>query len=309
MDLPVPDDVAEWSRDTLRELPTLDENQYIEYKRQLHVGDDDQTPDEWKRKIEREITAFANAYGGILIFGVGDEGNPFGFDPPENELDQSITRFYQNTTPTVEVDISDPIPTFDDDSENVCLAVRVHEATRKPVTTSDSAIMRRINARKEPMSREQIESLFVEHELKQQRIRKLEFEVNRFCRTADKQDMGFGRDRYEPPYKELNTAGLRDALESNTRLYTDRELRTVIDDVLDDILTVERFERDYEKNVKTITSSTTTTDTIFDSVEDLNRQFGENLDEAVNSLIYNLIKMSEIIDLDIDYDMDSRPSV
>lgn len=184
---------------------------------------------EWDRTLEREITAFANANGGIIVFGVDDDGEPTPFDPPEHEVKQSVTRLIQNTRPLADVEISDPIGPPSDDTNRIVLAIRVLEAKRKPVLTSDAAVYRRINDRKEPMSREQMESLFVEHDRKQQAVRQLEMEIDRFYETFEEPKADFGVHSEVPPnYHILNIIGLKHTLRENTHLYSDEEIQKPI---------------------------------------------------------------------------------
>lgn len=242
MDLPYPEVVGEWTWETILELPTQ-ESQYLEYKQVITPhGNSKAEQNEWRRKLEQEFTAFANASGGILVFGVTDEGEPRPFEPPEHELQQSVTQIYQNTRPLLDVEIADPIES-PGNGDRYVLPVRIREATRKPAMTSDSAIYVRINDRKEPMNREQIESLFVEHDRRQQAVRQLEMEIDQFYDTYHGQERRFSRRTDNPPnYHLLNIESLKEVLRENTHLYSDEEIRESISEVFTALRNVEDDE-------------------------------------------------------------------
>ncbi|MFD1527585.1 ATP-binding protein, partial [Halolamina salina] len=61
MELPFTTDVNAWTWDTVTSLSQHSENQYLEYKETLHPPDEIKpVQKEWQRKLEKEITAFAN---------------------------------------------------------------------------------------------------------------------------------------------------------------------------------------------------------------------------------------------------------
>jgi len=244
MELPFNTDINTWTWDTVLSLSDYDENQYLEYKETVHPPDNNESSEsEWRRKLEREITAFTNANGGILVFGIDDEGNPSPFERPDHELNQSVTRLIQNTRPLVDVDISGPIEPPTDETERVVLVVRVNEAKRKPVLTSDAAVYQRINDRKEPMGREQMEALFVEHDRRQQAVRQLEMEIDRFYDIYEGQERRFAIHSEGPPnYHLLNIESLQEVLRENTHLYTDEELKEAISSVFQALREVEDDE-------------------------------------------------------------------
>jgi len=207
---PFPSDVSEWTWDTLESLTESEqtENLYLEYKRHLRYPEKDteKSKTEWKRNVEREFTAFANASGGIIVFGMTDDGEPAPFEPPAHEISRTVSQLIQNTTPLVETDVSSPLRVPSDGTDRIALAVQVHEATRKPVATSDSAYYARINDQKRPMNREQIESLFVEADRRQQALRQLEMEIDRFHAIIDVEEPQFSvHGDSQPAYHLLNT--------------------------------------------------------------------------------------------------------
>ncbi|PSQ20678.1 ATP-binding protein [Halobacteriales archaeon QS_9_67_17] len=244
---PFPSDVSEWSWDTVESLAESgqSENLYLEYKRHLQHPDNntEKSETEWKRNVEREFTAFANASGGIIVFGMSDNREPAPFEPLEHEVSQAVSQLIQNTAPLVETDVSGPLRVPSDGTDRIALAVRVYEATRKPVTTSDSAYYVRINDQKQPMNREQIESLFVEADRQQQAVRQLEMEINRFYEIIDKEDSKFSIHGKAPPnYHLLNIESLKEVLRENTHLFSDEEVSEAISRVFTELRRIEDRE-------------------------------------------------------------------
>lgn len=243
---PFPSDLSEWTWDTIESLAESgqSENLYLEYKRHLQYPESntEKSETEWKRNIEREFTAFANASGGTIVFGMNDDGEPTPFEPPEHEISRTGSQLIQNTTPLVETDVSSPLRVPSDRTDRIVLAVRVYEATRKPVATSDSAYYARINDQKQPMNREQIESLFVEADRRQQAVRQLEMEIDRFYEVF-REGRRFGvHDQAPPDYHLLNIESLKEVLRENTHLYSDEEVRESISRVFAELRAIEDRE-------------------------------------------------------------------
>ena len=249
MNLPLPDDIGDWNWETVLTLSTVVEGQYLEYKAELHRSVDTEGFDsEWKKKLEREVTAFANASGGIIVFGVDDDGEPNPIERPEHELKQSITRLIQNTQPPVDIDIAEPIEVPDPETDRVILPVYINEATRKPVLTSDSAIYFRINDRKEPMSIDQLEKLIIERDRRQQAVRQLEMEIDRFNDLLEQERRRrLTENADEPPdFHLIDTDSLKSALQRNTHLYSNEDTREAIIRVFRHLRDVEDEEAFYK---------------------------------------------------------------
>ena len=244
---PFPADVSEWTWDTLESLveSRQSENLYLEYKRHLRYPKKDtkKSETEWKRNVEREFTAFANASGGIIVFGMTDDGEPAPFEPPEHEVSRTVSQLIQKTTPLVETDVSSPLQHPSDETERIALAVRVYEAPRKPVGTSDSAYYARINDQKQPMNREQIESLFIEADRRQQAVRQLEMEIDRFYDIINKEDSRFKVHGEAPPnYHLLNIESLKEVLRENTHLFSDEDVSEAVSTVFAELRGIEDRE-------------------------------------------------------------------
>jgi hypothetical protein len=244
---PFPSDVSEWTWDTIESLAESGqpENLYLEYKRHLQYpeADTEKSETEWKRNVEREFTAFANASGGIIVFGMTDDGEPAPFEPPKHEVSRTVSQLIQNTAPLVETDVSSSLRVPSDGTDRIALAVRVYEATRKPIATSDSAYYARINKQKQPMNREQIESLFVEADRRQQALRQLEMEIDRFYDVIDQEDSKFNvTGKSPPPYHLLNIQSLKEVLRENTYLYSEQKISNNISNIFAQLREIENRE-------------------------------------------------------------------
>jgi hypothetical protein len=296
MNLPLPEDIDDWGWETILDLSTVGEGQHLEYKAELHQFVDTEGFDsEWKKKLEREIAAFANASGGIIVFGVNDDGEPSPIKRPEHELKQSVTRLIQNTRPVVDVDIADPIEVPGDSTDRVILPVRVIETTRKPVLTSDSAIYWRINDRKEPMSLDQLEKLIVERDRRQQAVRQLEMEIDRFHDLLQQEgDRRLTERADEPPdFHLIDTASLKSALQRNTHLYSTEDTREAMIKVFRHLREVEDEEAFYREVVRGERES-------FAGGEDFNEKRRTEFKRDLEYLERALKQLSEVANLQVN---------
>jgi predicted HTH transcriptional regulator len=289
---PFPSEVSDWSWETLQSLSDSgqSENLYLEYKEHLRYEDTNQekSKKEWKRNIEREFTAFANASGGIIVFGMDDDGQPAPFDPPEHEISRTVSQFIEYTTPLVETDVSSPLHVPSESVDTVALAVRVHEATRKPVATSDSAYYVRINDQKQPMNREQIESLFIEADRRQQAVRQLEMEIGRFNEVYEAEFRNRSLTESVPGFQQLNTESLEEVLRKNNHLYADENLRGILLGIFEKLRDIDSQERYYGRVRNGVT------DTFYhDDIESFNQDQQRELHDKVHRVHELLRQLSE----------------
>lgn len=292
MDHGNPDSVNEWTWETIEGLADQREGQYLEFKERL--GDDT----EERRNIEREITAFANASGGIVVFGVTDDGTSKPMPRPENEIEQTVVQLIQNATPLPNIDISDPLEPPSDDTDRVALAVRVYEAGRKPILTSDSAVYMRINDRKEPMSREQMESLFVEHNRKQQAVRQLEMEIDRFHEAVHGERGLRIHDEAPPDYHLLNLESLKEVLRNSPHLYAQEEARRHIQRIFEELLWLDDREVYVGRVVSGVQSvSHMTQDQFYRKEREKLKVHAERLESRLGDL-------ADTLNLDVEVDTD-----
>lgn len=252
-----PSNVNDWDWDTIELLSKNDiqEHNYLEYKKHLtYPSEDDieKSEKEWRKEIERELTAFANGSGGILVFGMSDDVEPTPFEPPEHEVRQPINQYIHNTTPIAEIEVSDPLLPPSKNTNRMAIAVRVFQASRKPVKTSDSAYFVRVNDQKHPMSREQLESMFVEADRRQQAVRHLELEISRFRNSFEKEVPEVPNKGKIPPLESIDETSLREVFRQNTHLFSDEEVQDIAVEVmgiLDEISAVKRVFREGCRNI------------------------------------------------------------
>ncbi|MBX0304733.1 AlbA family DNA-binding domain-containing protein [Haloarcula salinisoli] len=298
MTQPFPIDVDDWDTETVDSLNEQPESQKLEYKFSLFSTDENQSKQDWHDKIEREITAFANANGGIIVFGVTDDGEPAPFEPPEHDISLSITRIIQNSNPVPDIAVPNPIAYPDTSSSRVILPVRIYEASRKPVLTSDSAIYMRINDSKEPMSREQIESLFVERDRRQQSVRQLEMEINRLYDSINGTSTALRVHSDTPPdFHELNIESLKQVLRDNTHLYSKQSTKDVVDRIFDRIRDIESREVFVGRYYGGVIDDYPQTEQKF------NRDQRQKLKEEVELLEGDLEELAQLEGLDVKLDI------
>lgn len=239
--------VEEWNWETIERLKDneVSESAYLEYKQHLSYPDDaDIRPSqrEWRRDVEREFTAFANSAGGIIVFGMSDEAQPGGVQPPDHEVSLTVFQFIKDTTPTIDIEASDPIAMPSEDTDRILVAVRIFEAERKPLKTSDSSYYVRIADHKDPMTREQLQSMFVEADRRQQAIRQLELEISRFINSSEKVEEVPSPGEL-PHLEAVDEQSLREAFRRNTHLFSNEDVRDIaveIMEILDDISSLKR---------------------------------------------------------------------
>lgn len=294
---PFPSDVSGWRWETIESLAESGqaENLYLEYKQHLRYPEEDteKSETEWKRNIEREFTAFANASGGIIVFGMNDDREPAPFEPPEHEISRTVSQLIQNTTPLVDTDVSAPLGVPSDGTDRIALAVRVYEATRKPVATSDSAYYARINDQKQPMNREQIESLFVEADRRQQAVRQLEMEIDRFHDVYESSFRDSRLTESAPEYHLIDVESLRQVLRENNHLYTYENIQGIILGIFNQLRTIDSQERYYGRVVNGVT------DTFYhDNMDRFNQEQQRNLRNEVRRLHELFEQLTQQADLD-----------
>jgi len=289
---PFPAEASDWTWDTLQSLSDSGqtENLYLEYKEHLRYADTDQekSKKQWKRNVEREFTAFANASGGIIVFGVDDDGKPAPFDPPEHEISRTVSQLVENTNPLVKTDVSSPLRVPSEKVDTVALAVRVYEATRKPVATSDSAYYARINDQKQPMNREQIESLFIEADRRQQATRQLEMEIGRFNEIYEAEFRNFTATESVPGFQQINIESLEEVLRKNNHLYTDENLRGIVLGIFEKLRDIDSQERYYGRVRNGVTDMF-----YHDDIDSFNREQQRELRDKVHRVHELFCQLSE----------------
>jgi len=246
-----PQKVADWSYNVIQKLIDLnyEEDQYIEYKETLRPPRNISNRREWKADLEHEFCALANANGGFIIFGIKEEDDKkkaIGL-PKEKDLDLVITELVKHTTPLVSFEPkSIGIP----NSDKVILAVKVNESNNKPVSSSRSAYYIRIGSSKQPIPRNLLMDLFVSHELKQQRCRRLLYEINTIIQVINEWDSrNIQRKAILPEYCKLDVESLKEAIRENYDLYGD-DINYIIDNIIRQTNDIKGLEKTFEYNLK-----------------------------------------------------------
>jgi len=122
----------------LKQAIELGEGQFIEFKESLD------------KSLSKEIVAFANASGGVILLGITDTGHIKGIEI-SNRLKSQIQDMAYNCDPSIITSVTD--------LENV-LVVEVLEGKNKPYSCSSGFFMR-MGANAQKMSRDEILSLSV----------------------------------------------------------------------------------------------------------------------------------------------------
>jgi hypothetical protein len=286
---------TEWSQETISTLTDNEhpENTYLEYKRHLRYQDDgDTSKAEWRSGLERELTAFANASGGFIVFGMSDDVEAHGIEPPDHDTSQSVNQLINEATPPLETDV-ETIPAPHGHGDRVLIVVGVPEADRKPVATSDSAYFVRMNDHKEPMNREQIESLFVEADRRQQAIRQLEFELESFLETYRETFDDYQIIDAPPEYHLIDKQGLKEVFRQNTHLYTDDQVGSKVQSILRQLRDIDSQERYYGRVRNGIISSP------YDDHTQLNKETRREFRGTVHQLHNFIEQLIEVTDLPI----------
>lgn len=292
---PYPIDPKEWEWETVEHLAETgyEENTYLEYKWQLRPPNG-KDKSEWKDELEREFTAFANAHGGFVVFGVDDGAEPYnvrGIEPAA-DLDIQVSELVRNTSPTVQTETSDPIPI--PGSDRVVYVAKALEANRKPVSTGDSAYYVRINSQKQPMNRDHLQSLFVDRDRRQQNVRQLEFEIERFIEVYEEHFEDGNYDRVPPEFHRLNLESLREALRANSHLYSEEQTKSAIDEVFEYLSQLEGHELHYHRILDGHEEM------YYDSLDDMNKKLSKALDKDVRRTATRLERLADEAGLDIE---------
>jgi DNA-dependent RNA polymerase auxiliary subunit epsilon len=254
---PFPTDVDEWSWETIQRLRDneISESAYLEYKQHIAYPEDaDIKPSEteWRHDIEREFVAFANSAGGIIVFGMDDDTQPKGVEPPVHDVSLTVQQFVKDTTPTLEIQTSVPIEIPSEETDRILVAVRIFKADRKPVKTSESSYYVRIADHKDPMTREQLQSMFVEADRRQQAVRQLELEISRFINSVEEDVDEVSTPGELPPLETLDEESLREAFRRNTHLFSDEDVQDIAIEVMRTLDEISATKRTFEEGCRNI---------------------------------------------------------
>lgn len=211
-----------------------------------------------------------------------DDTEPRPLEPPEHDISQTVKQHIHDTTPVLQTEVT-TIPVPSENTNRIIVAVRVYESPRKPVATSDSAFYVRINDQKHPMNREQVESLFVKTDRRQQAVRQLEMELDSFVETYENTFQDYPLIDQPPDYHLIDSEGLKEVFRENTHLYTDERVAGIIQGILAKLREIDSHERHYGRMLN---------DVVFNPYEDreqMNKKTRKQFSDKVDRL-YELIQ-------------------
>lgn len=121
------------------------ENFYTEFKQDMEHPD----------KIAAEIVAFANVEGGMIIFGVDDEGEIYGVEEPD-QLEQRLNNILRtNCIPSLTGDIEKKRL-----NGKTILILHIPKGSDKPYKTSRGVYYERVGTSRREVTREELARLF-----------------------------------------------------------------------------------------------------------------------------------------------------
>lgn len=145
-----------WTLERIKELVSskVEENLHLDYKRLQSLTD--------TKEISKDISAFANSDGGVVIYGVIEKNNT-----PE-QIDDSLEQFNKskewlenvvtsNINPIIDGVIITPIN--NPDSGNQLFVIEVPMSARAPHMANDRRYYKRFNFKSQPMEHYEIEDI------------------------------------------------------------------------------------------------------------------------------------------------------
>lgn len=274
-----PDDVNDWDYELVEELceQNKEEDVFLEYKKRLKGVDKDD--------LEKEFVAFANARGGHIVFGVSDNKKIVGIENPEDEeLAQYVKELLTGTNPPIDFHVGDLIQIAD--SDYAILVVRIEESDNKPVATKKASYYRRMGESKHPIDRETLMTRFVERDRRQQNLRLLQIEVDRFRKAYDERIEGAPSES-EPPFHAVDTDGIREVIRANNHLYVDEDNQRWVQRIFRHLRKIEEAEHRY----KTSPEERNENNPARKSGENLNIQYNRSLKDHSEQLKHYLEKL------------------
>lgn len=226
-----PQEIDDWDTERIKEMTERGEGTKIEFKgflRHENRPNKNESKGEWRHMLETEFVAFANAGGGVIIFGVSDSGKPIGVPEPEQGFNGFFNNLLASTDPLLSFHIY-PVEWYEDDgTEQYAVVVRVEEVENKPVCTSRASYYTRVNESAQPMNRHQVQTTFMRSERAFNARRDLEIRLERFVQLHWRKYENGDQDAHniEPPnFSEVQLDELRDTLHRFQR-YVDSNTKT-----------------------------------------------------------------------------------
>lgn len=175
-----PHEIDDWDIETLKNVIQRGESNWLEFKRCLRhqeAENTDTSKSEWRHKLETEFTAFANAEGGTIIFGVTDDGSPNGIFRPGEDFNGYFNNLLSDVNPPPVIRIRTIRLSNNSNSDRFAVIVHVSKADNKPVQTSRAAYYIRINESAQPMNREMVQTMYLRSEEQFNAKRDLEIQL------------------------------------------------------------------------------------------------------------------------------------
>lgn len=210
-----PREIESWRIDTINDLAQQGEGNRLEFKRILKhedANDPDTSQSEWRHKLETEFTAFANAEGGTILFGVTDGGKVRGVPEPEERFNGFLNNLLSDINPQPDIRTKE-IPLTDDEPTRVVLVVQVDEVDAKPVQTSRASYYIRVNESAQPMTRGMVQREFIANEEQFTARQDLELQLEQYASIYKDGFTDTDTASNDPPkFSVIQADGLRDSI-------------------------------------------------------------------------------------------------
>lgn len=141
------------------------------------------------------------------------------------------------------------------------------------------------------MNREQVESLLIEGDRRQQAVRQLEMELDRFKETYEETFRDYVLIDQPPDYHLIGSEGLKEVFRENTHLYTDERVSGIIQGILAKLREIDSHERHYNWMLNGVVFNP------YDDREQMNKttriQFRDHVDR-LHELVQQLLNETDI---------------
>jgi hypothetical protein len=188
----IPDTLDGWTLDVVRTLVEqgVFETDRFDFKERLPHPKDD----EGKRRLRRDVAAFANSHGGFLVFGVKDDKGLAAADrivglPATYDLPEHFGNYPSASEPTVEWTFKNN-PPISVGADRVIHVVNVPASSRRPHGVFEDDrwwFCKRTNKGTEAISYAELRSLYVDAEQRRANLALFRAEVERIQELAQAQ--------------------------------------------------------------------------------------------------------------------------
>lgn len=295
---------------TVNEIPEYDEGKYVEYKDHLIYSenyDENHTEETWYDKLRHEMVAFANAEGGMMVFGVSDDSEEGAcgcneYDEHGNEINftERINELASDIKPSISVETNvEYLSDFDSNASkcegDVIVFTYIPKADRKPVMGKKGAVYYRFNNEKSLLGYDEIKAMFVAHDREQVAIKKLELEIHRF---RDIKESEFSENSSsQPKFNLLNIDSIDKLLKECTQIYgyNNSTNNQLVFDILSTIDEINILKSEHQDRIKEFNKNNlkTTNFSQYDSKESINEDINYTLHSKLVTLENKLEQLCE----------------